>query len=133
MSAQTAFSLDIVEDNLDSTLLAKLYALNVHATKSIQFGWFSAIRGHSQNINIADLIGDNFSVTQGTDSNGLVGVGYYVDGQKMKPFNVSYGVNAFYLAKTNVNGLVTQEQLFTNLSYHYSTINYPIFLQPKHF
>lgn len=104
---------------------------NAHTKKSIQLGGFVANQGKSQNININGLIGDHFSVTRANDSNGLVGIGYYFDGQETKQLNLSYGLNAFYLAKTGVNGLVTQEQLFTNLSYHYSTTNYPIYFGAK--
>ena len=77
------------------------------------------------------MIGDHFSVNNHNDASGLVGVGYYLDGQRTNRFNLSYGINAFYLAKTGVNGLVTQEQLFTNLSYHYTTTNYPIYFGTK--
>lgn len=102
-----------------------------HSNKSIQLGGFIENQGKSQNININGLIGDHFSVSNPNGSNGLVGIGYYLNGQETNRFDLSYGVNAFYLAKTSVNGLVTQEQLFTNLSYYYSTTNYPIYFGVK--
>ena len=104
---------------------------NANSKKSIQLGGFIAHQGNAQDININGLIGDHFSVTKHNDSSGLVGVGYYLDGQEINGFNLSYGINAFYLAKTGVSGLVTQEQLFTNLGYHYSITNYPIYLGTK--
>lgn len=104
---------------------------NAHSNKFIQLGGFIANQGKAQNIEINGLIGDHFSVTKHSESNGLVGVGYYLDGQQTNRFNLSYGINAFYLPTAGVNGLVTQEQLFTNLSYHYSTTNYPIYFGAK--
>ncbi|MCL9685705.1 hypothetical protein [Legionella maioricensis] len=98
---------------------------------SLQLGGFTANQGRSQNIYIDGLVGDRFAVNQPNDSNGLVGVGYYLNAQESNPLNLSYGVNAFYLAKTNVSGVVIQEQLFTNLGYYYSTTNYPIYFAAK--
>jgi hypothetical protein len=44
---------------------------------------------------------------------------------------MSYGINAFYLAPTSVSGNVIQEDLFTNLSYHYNIANYPVYVTAK--
>lgn len=104
---------------------------NAHSNKSVQLGGFIASRGKAQDIDINGLIGDHFSVNNHHGSSGLVGIGYCLDGQENNLVNFSYGINAFYLAKTGVSGLVTQEQLFTNLSYHYSITNYPIYLGTK--
>jgi hypothetical protein len=107
---------------------------NLHSKKSIQLGGFIASQGKAQNIDITGLIGDHFSVNKhnnSNNSNGIVGLGYYLDDQETNRFTVSYGINAFYLARTGVNGLVTQEQLFTNLSYRYSITNYPIYFGTK--
>lgn len=99
---------------------------------SLQLGWFDATQGHSQDININSLIGDNFfSVNQSHHSNGLVGIGYYFEGQDLYSFNMNYGLNAMYLAKTPVSGTVLQEQLFENLAYHYSITHWPIYFAAK--
>ena len=98
---------------------------------SLQLGGFTANQGRTQNIYIDGLIGDRFAVDQHNNSNGLVGVGYYLHPQENNPLNLSYGVNAFYLAKTNVSGVVVQEMLFTNLGYYYPTTNYPIYFAAK--
>jgi hypothetical protein len=98
---------------------------------SLQLGGFTAHQGRTQNIYIDGLIGDRFAVAQHSDSNGLVGIGYYLHPQESNPLNLSYGVNAFYLAKTNVSGVVIQEMLFTNLGYYYPTTNYPIYFAAK--
>ena len=76
-----------------------------HSNKSIQVGGFIENQGKSQNININinGLIGDHFSINNHNDSNGLVGVGYYLDGQRTNRFNLSYGINAFYLGQGSFN------------------------------
>ncbi len=103
----------------------------IHAKKSIQVGGFVAHQGTAQDINIEGLVGDHFSVSNHNPSNALVGAGYYVDGQETDRFNLSYGINAFYLPKTTVSGLVTQEKQVTNLSYQYSITHYPIYFGAK--
>lgn len=97
----------------------------------LQLGWFGAKQGKSQHINIEDLIGDDFSVHKSWDQNVLVGVGYYLEGYELPEVRLQYGINAFYLASTQVSGDVTQEELFTNLSYRYSITNYPIYFAAK--
>lgn len=94
---------------------------------SLQGGAFWANQGSSQHINIDGLIGDDFLVKSGSDFNGLVGVGLYWHGLDTKYAGFSYGVNAFYLPKTSVNGTVVQESLFDNLAYSYSVTNWPIY------
>ncbi len=96
-----------------------------------QLGWFSATQGKSQHINIDGLIGDDFSVKKCSDQNILFGVGYYFDWLNSPNVDLRYGINAFYLAPTKVTGNVTQESLFTNLSYQYSCTNYPIYFAAK--
>ncbi len=77
------------------------------------------------------LIGDEFIINNNNSSNGLVGLGYFIDGQNKNLFSMNYGINAFYLAKTAVTGDVIQENLFTNLSYKYNTTNYPVYFVAK--
>lgn len=99
----------------------------------LQLGWFTATQGKSQHINIEGLIGDDFSVNKSSDQNLLVGAGYYFDFDCLEfpQASLQYGINVFYLAPTKVKGDVTQEGLFTNLSYHYSRTNYPIYFAAK--
>ena len=97
----------------------------------LQLGWFAATQGKSQHIDIQGLIGDDFSVNRSFGQNFLVGIGYYFDGLDIPQVCIQYGINAFYLAPTKVEGDVTQENLFTNLSYHYSRTNYPIYFEAK--
>lgn len=96
-----------------------------------QVGWYTATQGKSQHINIEGLIGDDFSVKKSSDQNVLIGLGYYFKGPNLAQTSLLYGVNAFYFAPIKVKGDVTQEDLFTNLSYHYSRTNYPIYLAAK--
>ncbi|MFT4059982.1 MAG: hypothetical protein QM652_10590 [Legionella sp.] len=97
----------------------------------IQSGGYWSHQGKAQHINIVSLIGDEFTVTRHDDSNGLVGWGYFIDGQDWHRVQLSYGVNAFYLPKTSVSGLVIQENLFTNLSYGYHVTHYPVYAAAK--
>ncbi len=97
----------------------------------LQLGWFTAKQGKSQHIGIEGLIGDDFSVHKSSAQNLLVGVGYYFDWLDTPRMSIQCGINAFYLAPTKVKGDVTQEGLFTNLSYHYSRTNYPIYFAAK--
>ena len=97
----------------------------------LQIGWFTATQGKSQHIDIEGLIGDDFSVNKSSAQNLLVGVGYYFDWLEIPQVSLQYGINAFYLAPTKIKGDVTQEDLFTNLSYHYSRTNYPIYFAAK--
>ena len=99
--------------------------------KVVQLGGYWTQQGASQNINIEGLIGDRFTVTNPRSSNGLVGLGYYLDGQYYDSFKMAYGVNAFYLGPTRVKGQVIQEQLFTNLSYAYNVTHLPVFAAAK--
>lgn len=102
-----------------------------HGHATIQLGGYWSNPGYTQHINIQDLIGDEFTATNHNNSNGFVGLGYFIDGQEKYFFKISYGVNAFYLAKTIVTGNVIQENLFTNLSYQYHLTHYPVYAVAK--
>jgi hypothetical protein len=102
----------------------------------IELGGYWSSQGNPQTIHINDLIGDEFSVTDGNGKNGAVGAGYFLEGQHFKnqytsEINMAYGLNFFYLAKTGVSGDVTQEQLFTNLAYSYNVTHYPLYAMVK--
>lgn len=116
-----------------ATSLSPLTAapFNICGEPVLQIGWFTATQGKSQHINIEGLIGDDFSVDKSARQNLLVGVGYYLDWLDIPPICLKYGINAFYLGPTKVSGTVIQEDLFTNLSYHYSRTNYPIYFAIK--
>lgn len=100
-----------------------------HAT--LQLGGYWGYQGTVQHINIDDLVGDTFTVTHHTDSNGLVGIGYFIDGSKYDAVQMLWGVNAFYLAKTSVRGEVIQEKLYTNLAYDYNMRHFPVYVMAK--
>ena len=99
----------------------------------LQLGGFTTTLGRSQHINIEGLIGDDFSVKRSSHQNFLIGLGYYFYGLDLAQTRFLYGINAFYLGPTKVKGKVTQEDLFTNLAYHYSRANYPIYFATKAF
>ena len=109
-----------------------------HGHTVLQLGGYLSSQGEAQHINIQGLIGDNFSVTKRSGGNGLVGLGYLVDGkdhyfngQERYLFKMTYGINAFYLGKTPVSGTVTQENMFTNLSYGYNVSHFPVYAAAK--
>lgn len=113
-------------------IVSKAYAFDLKQGHTVfQVGGYWSSQGEGQKINIKGLIGDYFSVTKRSDSSGLVGLGYFLDGQENRLFNMSYGINAFYLANTSVKGYVTQENIFTNLSYEYNVSHFPIYLAAK--
>jgi hypothetical protein len=97
----------------------------------LQLGAYQGIQGEQQHINIESLIGDTFTVDDQHDTNGLVGLGYYLNGPTWGRIKTSFGVNAFYLAKMSVSGDVIQENYFDNLSYSYSVKDYPIYAMAK--
>ena len=123
LNAPLAFSNPNFLSNLPSSLK--------HGHAIIQLGGYWSIQGQAQHINLQDLVGDEFTITNHKGSNGLVGWGYFVDGQEKERFNMVYGINAFYLAKTAVTGNVIQENLFTNLSYQYNVTHYPVYAVAK--
>jgi hypothetical protein len=98
---------------------------------SILFGGYWGTQGKAQHIDILTLIGNDFTVTDRQSSNGLVGLGYFVDGRTLGLFNMSYGVNWYYLPNAAVAGTVVQEGLFTNLSYSYNLTHYPVYAMAK--
>jgi hypothetical protein len=100
-------------------------------TAVFQIGGFTSNQGKSQHVDIEGLIGDDFSVSKSSDQNLLIGLGYFFKTCNIAKTNLLYGINAFYLAPVQVNGKVTQENLFTNLSYRYSITNYPILFATK--
>ena len=98
---------------------------------TVQLGGFYSHQGRTQDININELIGDRFIASSGNKSNGLFGVGYFLDSDYQKRFHLSYGVNWFYLPKTSVSGTVLQEHLHQNLAYSYNITNYPLYAVAK--
>lgn len=102
-----------------------------HGKVPVQLGVFTSSQGKNQNINIQGLIGNQYTVDNNKSTNGLFGIGYYVDGLDKEHFQLSYGVNGFYFGKTSINGTVIQEHLFTNLSYKYDINHVPIYFAAK--
>lgn len=94
-------------------------------------GGFWSHQGKAQHIDIDGAVGDDFTLNKHHGSNGLVGLGYFIDGQNFDPLQLSYGINFFYLPKTSVTGTVVQEDLFTNLSYSYHLTHYPVYAIAK--
>jgi len=102
-----------------------------HGHTVVQLGGYWGTAGDEQNINIRYLRGNHYSVTSKTSSNGLFGLGYYVNGLDKDRFHLDYGINGFFLANTQVNGQIVQEQRFTNLNYRYAIQHIPVFFGAK--
>lgn len=114
-----------------SPILSSLSSKLQHGHAVLQLGAYWGIAGKQQHINIEDLIGDEFTVTQNGSSNGLVGLGYFIDDQEKEHFKLSYGINAFYLPKTRISGDIIQEDTYTNLAYRYQLTHYPVYIVAK--
>lgn len=99
----------------------------------LEGGVYRSNQGESEFISINGLIGDQYNVTKHHDTNWIFGVGYLMDGYRVNQFGVDFGINAFYLAPTEVKGTITQELLFTNLSYKYTVRHIPVYLFAKGF
>jgi hypothetical protein len=97
----------------------------------IQAGGYNMRMPKGQSLNIDGLIGDHFYVTQKNASNVIVGAGLYFNGPQWKQYDFSYGVNTFYFFPVTVQGGVTQEEFFNNLSYSYTIANWPVYLMGK--
>lgn len=99
-----------------------------HGEAELQLGGYWNTQGHAQHIDIAEIIGDDFSApAPKSPGSGLVGVGYFIEGVDSTSFHTTYGLNWFFLGPTNRSGTVTQENLYTNLSYQYKVTNYPLY------
>lgn len=97
----------------------------------VEAGPYYSVQGKSQNVEIATLVGDHFSVTDRNDWSGVFGVGYLFEGPKYHDIQWNFGLNAFYLAPTQVQGEITQEMLYTNLKYSYYVSHLPIYATAK--
>ncbi|WP_454781741.1 hypothetical protein [Legionella sp. WA2022007384] len=97
----------------------------------IQGGFFGASQGKSQHVDIESLIGNQYTVDNNSQISGLVGAGLYFNGPSYNWFQLSYGVDVFYLGQTKVQGDIIQEDIFTNLSYKYSIQNVPLYAAAK--
>jgi hypothetical protein len=111
--------------------LSKSTSVLKHSHLMLQAGGYWSTQGKTQHINIDGLIGDQFTADHRNGSNGLVGLGYYLDGQNLDQIQFSYGINFFYLPQTSISGTVIQEDLFSNLSYRYRVKHYPLYASAK--
>ena len=105
-----------------------------HGHTIVQLGYYWSAQGKNQDININSLVGNQYvdaNVNNHSPSNGLFGIGYFVDGLEKDRFQLSYGINAFYLAGTPVTGSIVQEHSFTNLSYSYDIQHIPLYFAAK--
>jgi hypothetical protein len=120
-----------------STAFANTQSLNSYISYlrqghvALEVGAYQGSQGTGQHVNIQNLIGDYYTVSNRHKYNGLLGLGYFVDGGNYNIVNLSYGLKAYYLAPLSVSGGVIQEDLFTNLSYSYSLANYPVYAMFK--
>lgn len=116
---------------MNDNLLSSFSLIKARGHVAVQLGGYSSYQGQSQHVNIDGLIGDTFNVTRHSGTNGLAGIGYFIDGMEHDKYQFLWGVNTFYLAKTSVEGTVTQENLFTNLAYSYTVQHFPLYAMAK--
>lgn len=103
---------------------------------TIEVGGMVSDQGHSQSIRISGLMGDRYTVKDGVDSNAIFGISYFLDYQNKisiykSPLDLSYGISAYYLFPTKVQGKISQEHMFENFKYEYKTRNFPVYLAAK--
>lgn len=93
-------------------------------------GGYRGTQGKAQHIPISGLIGDYFSVSDSVATGGIVGLAMYMKSLALRTddYELQYGITSFFISHTKVRGLVTQENLVTNLSYEYNMYNYPTYL-----
>lgn len=120
-----------VNSFLKSSASSSFLPVLKHSHVVVQAGGYWSAPGKTQRIDIQGLIGDEFTVDSHSDSNGLVGLAYLIDGPHVGHTQFSYGFNFFYLPKTRVAGTVVQEDIFTNLSYAYGVTHYPLYAATK--
>lgn len=97
----------------------------------VQAGWFTTTQKTPEYREIHGFIDDAFHM-KSSAHNSLYGIGYYFNGCNLAVINLLYGVNAFYLAPTEVKGFVIQDNSSsTNLAYRYSRTNYPIYVAAR--
>ena len=105
----------------------KIYGIR-HHTASFQLGFFNtAQQTESQHVNINTLIGDQYVVLNEKKNNIMFGLGLFRNAYENNGAFLDYGVNVYYLAKTNVYGNVYQENLYNNLNFQYTVFNVPIY------
>ncbi len=97
----------------------------------VQLGGFNSTQGVNQHINIDDLIGNQYTVSNKNKKNGLVGLAFLMKGQPLDHFTPLFGLNTFYLPKTTVNGEIIQEDLFSNFHYQYHVTHCPVYIETK--
>ena len=97
----------------------------------VQGGGFYSEMGKAQHIDINGAVGNDFNVLDKHAYNGVLGMGYYLKPSHVANHAVQYGLNAFYLHNATVDGTITQENLFTNLSYGYQVNHLPLYAMLK--
>lgn len=102
---------------------------NGHAI--ISLGGYLNSTGKTQNVDITGLVGDIYTITSHNKGNVIVGAGYFLNNVTPCNFNFAYGIDAFYLGKTQVSGTIFQEHLFPNLAYQYNISHVPVYAEAK--
>lgn len=97
----------------------------------IQGGLFGGESGKSQTIAIENLLGNHYTVHDGSSSNGLLGLGYLFHAINHEHIKLDAGINAFYLFDMEVSGDVLQELEYENMSYSYKMTNLPVYAEAK--
>jgi hypothetical protein len=111
-------------------ILTPLDSWSLNGNFVFEFGGFTISEGKNQNIGIQDLVGNTYT-ENGSDLGLILGAGYLFHGPQNRLFSIDYGLNAFYLGLTSVDGSILQEQVFENLSYSYQVTNIPIYATTK--
>jgi len=88
--------------------------------------------GKALDDHIQDLTEDYFSLTNGSNSNGQIGLSNLFEGLKNNKFKLSYSIDNIYLKKIiTISDDITKKRLFTNLSSSYNLAQPPIYAVGK--
>jgi hypothetical protein len=97
----------------------------------LQGGFLGYSSGKAQHVDIEQLIGNQYTVDNNSQISGLAGLGVYFNRNSQDFFQLSYGLNLFYLGQTTIRGDIVEENLFTNNSYQYHIQNVPVFIAAR--
>lgn len=97
----------------------------------LEAGGYYAEMGKAQHIDLDAAVGNQYNVSDNNSYNGILGAGFYIGARSVLNHPARYGLQVFYLHRMKVHGTITEENLYTNLSYTYDVNHLPIYAMFK--
>lgn len=94
-------------------------------------GGASVHQGAEQLINIQNSLGNTYIFNKTSDHVAMIGFSWLRQGLIKAPFDVGFGVSAYYFAPAEVDGTIYLERNFPNLSFQYEVKNIPLYVASK--